>query len=103
MQHSTQHTLEQCRDPGRKPRACSPTAMLEQMKEHIRNISQDMHILNRSCGEETGAEVRAPNEAGVRPVKQACSDTTDHEKRKQEHRNGQLSALIANIETDVRV
>ena len=65
-----QKVLEQCRDPGRKPRACSPTAMQEQMKERIRNISQDMYILNRSCGEElrrgagamlpdTGAEVRA--------------------------------------------
>ena len=44
------HTLEQCRDPGRKPRARSPTAVLEQMKERIRNVSQDM--LNRSCREE---------------------------------------------------
>ena len=29
-----------------------PTAMLEQMKGRIHNIAQDMHVLNRSCGEE---------------------------------------------------
>ena len=52
VQPSIQHTLVQCRDPGRKPRACSPIAMVEQMKERIRNIFQDMHILSRSCQEE---------------------------------------------------
>ena len=30
----------------------SSTAMLEQMKERLHNIAQDMCILNRSCGEE---------------------------------------------------
>ena len=68
VQHCMQQTLEQCRDPGRKPRACSPTAMLEQLKERIRNISQDMHVPHGSCGEEsflpdTSAEVRAQKEA----------------------------------------
>ena len=88
-QHSIQHTVEQCRNPGRKPRACSPTAMLEQMKERFRNISQDVHILNRSFGEElvrsslTRARRSAPNKRRraqrkrVRPVKQACSDTIE--------------------------
>ena len=52
MQHSIQSTLDECRGPGRKPRAQSPTAMLEQTKERIHNIFQDMHILNGSCGEE---------------------------------------------------
>ena len=49
VQHSVLQTLEQSRDPGRRPRARSPTAMLEQLKDRIRNISQDMHALERSC------------------------------------------------------
>ena len=32
VQHSIQGTLEQSRDPGRRPRARSPTAMLEQLE-----------------------------------------------------------------------
>ena len=44
VQHSIQQNLEQCRDPGRKPRARSPAAMLEQMKDRIRSSSQDMHF-----------------------------------------------------------
>ena len=49
LQHSIQQTLEQSRDPGRKARARSPTAVLEQLLDRIRGISQDMHALNRSC------------------------------------------------------
>ena len=50
------------------PRARFPTAMLEQMKERIRNISQDIHILNLRGGigaflSDAGAEVRAQKEA----------------------------------------
>ena len=52
VQHSIQSTLDKRRDPGRTPSAHSPTVMLEQMKERIHNIAQDMQILNRSCGEE---------------------------------------------------
>ena len=89
VQHDIQHTLEKCRDPGRKPRACSPTAMLEQTKERIRNISQDMHILSKSCGKElvrsSLARARRPapkkrrraQRKRVRPFKQACSDTIE--------------------------
>ena len=44
VQHSIQSTLEQCRDRGRIPRAQSPPAMLQQMKERIHNIAQDMHM-----------------------------------------------------------
>ena len=39
-------------NPGR---ACSPRAMLEQMKEHIPNISQDMHILKLELRTGVGA------------------------------------------------
>ena len=56
-----QHSI-QCRDPGRKPRACSPTAMLKQMKERIRNIFQDMHILSGILPD-TSVEVRGEKEA----------------------------------------
>ena len=63
--------------------------MLEQVEEHIRNISQDMQILNRSCGEElvhsslTRARRSAPKKRRraqrkiVRPIKQACNDTIE--------------------------
>ena len=66
-----------------------PTAMLEQMQERLRNIAQDMYILNRSCGEElvrsslARAREAAPKKrrrAGrnrVRLVKQARSDTVE--------------------------
>ena len=89
VQHSIRQTLEQCRDVGRKPRARPPTAMLEQMKDRVRSISQDTHLLSRSCGEEmvryslTRARRPAPKKSRraqrktVRPVNQACSDTTE--------------------------
>ena len=58
------------------------------MKERIRNISRNVHILNGSLGglgailPDAGAEVRAPKRRRaqrkrVRPVKQACSDTIE--------------------------
>ena len=89
VQHTNQSILDKCRDLGRKPRAQSPTAMLEQTKERIHNISQDRHILNRSCGEElvrsslTRARRSAPKKRRrtqrkrMRPVKQVCSDTIE--------------------------
>ena len=81
-----QHTLEQCRDPGRKPRAQSPTAMLDQLKERSRNISLDTHILKQELRRGVGAflpDAGAPKKRRqaqrkkVRPVKQACSDTVE--------------------------
>ena len=80
--HTIQSTLNKHRDPGRTPSAHSPTAMSEQMKERIHTIAQDMHILNRSCGEElvrssmTRARRSATNQRkSFRPVKRACSET----------------------------
>ena len=60
-------------------RALSPTAMLEQMKERLYNIAQDMYIMNRSCWEEIvcSSLARARRAALKKrrwPVKQACSD-----------------------------
>ena len=44
-----QQTLEQSRDPGRRVRARSPIAVLEQLRDRIHGFSQDMHALNKSC------------------------------------------------------
>ena len=46
VQHSIQQTLEPSRDPSRRSTARSPTAVLEQLRDRIRSISQDMHALN---------------------------------------------------------
>ena len=40
MQHSLQQTLEQSRDPSRKSTARSTTAVLEQLRDHIRSVPQ---------------------------------------------------------------
>ena len=56
-----------------KAESSIPTAMLEQMKGRIHNISQDMHILNGCCGEElvrsspTRARRSAPNQLAATP------------------------------------
>ena len=59
------------------------------MRERLHNIAQDIYILNRSCGEEivrsslararreTPKKRRRARRNRVRPVKQACSDTTE--------------------------
>ena len=52
VQHNVQYALNKQRDSGRSSGSHSPTAMLEQMRKRLRNIAQDMYILNRSCGEE---------------------------------------------------
>ena len=53
VQHYVQHALNKRRDSGRSSSSHSPTAMLEQMKERLHNIAQDMYILNRNCEEES--------------------------------------------------
>ena len=75
MQHSNQQTLEQCRDRGRRARARSPTAVLEQLRDRIRSISQDMHALNRSC--RWDGNQHPLGGAFARSEKRACSDTTE--------------------------
>ena len=51
---AAQHSkpLDKLRELGRTLSAQSPTAMVEQMKERIHNIAQDMPNLNRSWREE---------------------------------------------------
>ena len=59
--------------------------MLEQMKERIPSISQDMHIVRRSCGEElvrsslTAARRSAPKKKAPSTTEEACqtSDTIE--------------------------
>ena len=86
VQHIIRQTLEHCRDPERKPRARSPTAMLEQMKDRTRSISQDMHLLSQSCGEEI-----PDTSAGASTKKEAQSTTEEGEGCKtglQRHNRG---------------
>ena len=47
MQHSIQQTREQSGDPSL--RLTAPTAVMEQLRDRIRHISQGMHVSNRSC------------------------------------------------------
>ena len=68
VQHSIQQTLEHSRDPSRRPTACSPIAVLEQLRDRIRSVSQDMHALNRSVCVEmaTSSAPQASGRAAVR-------------------------------------
>ena len=68
LQHSIQHTLEQTPDPCRKCTARSATAVLEQQRERIGSISQDMLALQRSCCVEmaTSGAPLAPRRSAVR-------------------------------------
>ena len=89
VQHKIQHALYKRRDSGRSSSSHFPTAMLEQMKERLHNIAQDMYILDRSCGEEfvssslAQAQRSAPKKRRraqrkrVMLVKQACSDNIE--------------------------
>ena len=86
-----QSALNKRRDSGRSSgtHCLSPTVMLEQMKERLRNIAQDMYILNKSCGEEivrsslarawrtAPKKMRRARRNRVKHVKHACSDTIE--------------------------
>ena len=68
VQHCIQQTLGQSRDPSRRLTARSPTAVLEQLRNHILHISHDMHAFNRSCCVEmaTSSAPSASRRAAVR-------------------------------------
>ena len=86
VQHNMQYALNKRRDSSGSH---SPTALLEQIKERLQSIAQDMYIVNKSCGEEivrsslARARKAAPKKRRRarrnrgRPVKQVCSDTIE--------------------------
>ena len=91
VQHNIQHTLNKRRDSGRPPSAHSPTVMLEQMKERIHNIAEDMKILRTGAAGKSQCvpplrgrgrprppkKKRRAQRKRVRRAQQACSDTIE--------------------------
>ena len=94
LQHSVQHTFEQTRDPSRKSTAWYPTAALEQSRERIRSISQDVHALNKRCCVEmaTSSAQLAPRRSAVRlraPERRMTRTTQKRRRRKPRRRRNE--------------